>query len=288
MAAQTSDPAHEPMVVAKFAGSGTESIQAMATDSAGNIYVAGTTSSADFPVLNSTQPFSGDGTLMRSTDLGMTWTKLPNTIPDPRSITPHPSDPMILFCTGGLGIYKTSDGGKSWRQVFSWSVLPPCLYCNDVPVAIDPADPRYVYGIGSQTVGSIDGGDSWHVLGSPPYLPWAGRRPLWVDPWGSGAVGYGMSLSRDRGLHWTNVLRLGRSVARTYPRPGARVNSSRRLETPTGPRRCTRAWIGAKAGSARTWGWPGTGFELTSYCSILTVKARSMRRAMLFLLSTRH
>jgi hypothetical protein len=53
-----------------FAGSGQESIQAMAADAHGNIYVAGTTSSPDFPVKNAEQPQFGDSRMMRSVDRG--------------------------------------------------------------------------------------------------------------------------------------------------------------------------------------------------------------------------
>ena len=55
------DRDHRQTVIATFAGSGTESIIAMATDAAGNIYVAGTTTSADFPVVNAAQAVSGGG-----------------------------------------------------------------------------------------------------------------------------------------------------------------------------------------------------------------------------------
>ncbi len=65
--------AAEAVTIASFAGSGTDSIQAMATDSAGNLYVAGTTSSLDFPVKAAWQPHMGDSRVMRSLDSGATW-----------------------------------------------------------------------------------------------------------------------------------------------------------------------------------------------------------------------
>jgi Beta-propeller repeat len=61
------------LTIASFTGSGQTSIQAVATDSSGNIYVTGTTSSTDFPVKNAAQPVFGESRILRSTDLGPTW-----------------------------------------------------------------------------------------------------------------------------------------------------------------------------------------------------------------------
>src|SRR2546430_2730888 len=58
--------------LAGFAGSGQNSIQAVATDSRGNIYVAGTTPSPNFPVRNAAQPVFGEARILRTTDLGTT------------------------------------------------------------------------------------------------------------------------------------------------------------------------------------------------------------------------
>src|ERR1700719_777060 len=60
--------------IAGFGGSGQSSIQALATDSNGNILVAGTTNAPDFPVKNAAQPVLGDATILRTNDLGTTWT----------------------------------------------------------------------------------------------------------------------------------------------------------------------------------------------------------------------
>ena len=60
--------------IASLGGSGQTSIQALATDSIGNILVAGTTNAPDFPVKNASQPVLADATILRTSDLGITWT----------------------------------------------------------------------------------------------------------------------------------------------------------------------------------------------------------------------
>ena len=72
--------------IASFNGSNLDSIQGVATDSAGNIYVAGTTYSPQFPSKNAAQPAFGEARILRSTDLGVTWssTGFPPADPDQR------------------------------------------------------------------------------------------------------------------------------------------------------------------------------------------------------------
>jgi hypothetical protein len=114
------------LTVTQFAGSGAQSIQAMTSDAAGNIYVAGTTSSPDLPVRNAAQPTIGEALLMRSTDRGLTWEKVPGPA-SPITVTPHPSDKQTLFIGAADGIYKTTDGGQTLRHVHTW-VSDPSVY----------------------------------------------------------------------------------------------------------------------------------------------------------------
>lgn len=64
------------LTIAAFGGPGQTSIQALATDSSGNILVAGTTNSPDFPAKNAAQPVLGDATIESTSDLGVTWTRV--------------------------------------------------------------------------------------------------------------------------------------------------------------------------------------------------------------------
>jgi hypothetical protein len=97
-----SDPAAvaQRLRVASFGGTGNTSIIAMATDSAGNIYVTGTTSAPDLPVKNAAQPAMGEAQVLRTTDLGATWSRV-NVPADVTSVVPDPVDPQ--WCSDWAG-----------------------------------------------------------------------------------------------------------------------------------------------------------------------------------------
>jgi photosystem II stability/assembly factor-like uncharacterized protein len=126
----------------------------------------------------------GDG-IFRSTDAGKTWRSLG--LEKTRSIAqiaidPHNSDNVIVAAEGSRwtpgadrGIYKTTDGGATWKRV-----LHPGDGIGAIDVSMDPANPRIVFaamwdfqrlpwqirsgGPGSAIYKSTDGGDSWTRL----------------------------------------------------------------------------------------------------------------------------
>ncbi len=136
----------------------------------------------------------GDG-VYKSTDGGRTWKNMG--LRDSRHIgriAMHPgnSDVVYVAAMGHLwgpneerGIYKSVDGGSTWKRVLFVDSLT-----GAVDVAIDPVDPKIMYaamyqrqrrpwgfhggGPGSGLYKSIDGGDSWTRLtntGSANGLP---------------------------------------------------------------------------------------------------------------------
>src|ERR1035438_8462957 len=106
--------------IASLGGSGQTSIQALATDSSGNIFVAGTTNAPDFPVKNASQPVLADATILRTSDLGTTWTRVGSPPGVTSVLVPDPVAPQVLFAGTNLGIFKSSDAGQIWRQVFAF------------------------------------------------------------------------------------------------------------------------------------------------------------------------
>ena len=215
---ESSDPAGVlgKWAIARFAGSGADSIQAMSSDAAGNVYIAGTTSSPDLPMKNAMQPVIGEVPLMRSTDRGETWQKIDGIPVQALEIAPHPVDPRVLLLAGATGIYKSSDSGQTWRQVHSWKLNVTATY-DVLNIAIDPANPSQVYAayVSISRMGvflrSANGGETWDEPPSPtfsvsgdrpPNFSLSGARQLWVDPRGSGAVMLGLAISRDRGQTW--------------------------------------------------------------------------------------
>ncbi|HEY1335917.1 MAG TPA: SBBP repeat-containing protein [Bryobacteraceae bacterium] len=193
------------LAIANFGGSGQNSIQAMATDSDGNVFVAGTTNSPDFPVKNAFQSALGEASVLRTTDLGNTWTRVPAPL-DITAVFPDPVAQQILFGGGTAGIYKSADAGQTWQVVYPFS---PGVWLQSL--AIDPGNDLRIaatVSLGSGSlIRSLDGGVTWSQ--SPPSTS-AGA--LVADPGGSGAlVVYGTAafISRDWGLTFNAIYPTG-------------------------------------------------------------------------------
>ena len=102
-----------------FGGSQTNYEAAIAVDSSGSAYIAGTTGSADFPLVHSLQPSLRARPLWKSTDGGNTWAPLDN-LPFAylQALAPDPTAPGTLFAgASDLGVFKTMDGGATWTGV---------------------------------------------------------------------------------------------------------------------------------------------------------------------------
>ncbi len=93
------------------------------------------------------------------------------------SIAGSRQHPERVFTTVAFdGVYRTTDGGKTWTRVFS---MPD----GDVrAVAVDPTDDRVVYA-GTEPIHlyrSEDGGDTWEELSALPALPEDVRKKWWT------------------------------------------------------------------------------------------------------------
>ncbi len=182
----------------------------------------------------------GDG-VWRTSDAGKTWTSIG--LADTRQISRvrvNPTNPDIVYVgaqghvfgpNAERGVYKTTDGGKTWRKI---------LYRNDstgvTDLVLDPTNPEIIYaalwqawrtpwqlvsgGAGSGIFKSTDGGEHWTELTRNPGLPQGviGNIGLAVSPSSSNKVwaiveadSGGVFRSTDGGATW------------------ARTNSDRRL-----------------------------------------------------------
>src|SRR5690349_4141625 len=92
------------------------------------------------------------------------------------AIAVHPSDSNIIYIgTAGGGVWKTRDGGNTWRPLFDRQLS--LAIGEPAGIAMDPNDSDILY-VGTSGRGrvspqrqvglykSIDGGASWVLLGS--------------------------------------------------------------------------------------------------------------------------
>ncbi len=183
-----------------------------------------------------------DGGVWKSTDYGLVWTNisdgtLPGSSNSIGAIAIAPSDPQIIYAgTGesdirgdvitGDGIYKSTDGGKTWH----YSGLADTHTTS--AIVIDPHNANIVYASSMGHVfktnaergvyKSVDGGRTWHkvlfvdadtgaidLVMDPKGVLYAAMWQAYRTPWklDDGGPGSGLYKSSDGGAHWTEISR---------------------------------------------------------------------------------
>jgi len=132
------------------------------------------------------------GALYYSDDQAESWQPmaLPERVTAPNDLVFDPTEPkrMYLSCWPlnvkgaeiGGGLYRTEDGGRSWKQVFSEDM-------HVYAAAVDPFDPNTIYinTFNSAAFRSDDRGENWQRLGGYNFK-W-GHRPV-PDPHNQGKL----------------------------------------------------------------------------------------------------
>jgi photosystem II stability/assembly factor-like uncharacterized protein len=197
------------------------------------VYVGG----GEFPMRGNVS--HGDG-VWKTTDGGKTWTSLGLAATQQISrVRVHPTDPNIVYVGGGEfpmrgnvshgdGVWKTTDGGKTWTS------LGLAATQQISRVRVHPTDPNIVYVAAQGHVWgpnpergifkSTDGGKNWKKIlfrndstgaadlvmdPSNPNVLYAAFWQAGRTPWMlvSGGAGGGMFKSTDAGETWTELTR---------------------------------------------------------------------------------
>ncbi len=189
-------------------GSGSDTIRSMAVDASGNIWVVGTTFSADLPVLNPFQAANSGTQVVVSTDAGATWKPLSSPQPNANTSQPaimavDPINPSTLYVGSANNVCKSTDGG----QQFHCAALPLTSPETLKALAIDPVHSDVVYaGLTGATaiLKSTDGGQTW--TNSSTGLQGLSLDSLVIDPFHPNVlyawVGSGGYVSNDGAASW--------------------------------------------------------------------------------------
>ena len=183
----------------------------IAVDSAGEAWVAGSTSSADLTLVKPLESSLGARPLWKSTDAGTTWTPLDNLpFAIPLMMVADPTTPTTLYeATEDLGVFKSVDGGVTWSKADTG-----IAGVNVETLAIDPVHPQILYAVLSGTLANgapamtiyktVNGAASWTPIDSPP----TSVSQLAVDAQNTNIVweiGAALRKSTDGGVTWNPI-----------------------------------------------------------------------------------
>jgi uncharacterized protein (TIGR03437 family) len=175
-------------------GTGTMSVSKIAVDGTGNLYVAGSVSSPDFPLVHPIQQFSTNVGLFHSADQGSTWGPASTAIGTAKisALASDPSNPAVAYAASSRGVFKTTNSGAVWT--LSSTGLP-----NDevTSIALDPLTPATLYACTREGFfKTTDGAATWQLLadaGSPSVVTVDGKTEgtIWLGySFGSPAISY--------------------------------------------------------------------------------------------------
>ena len=182
-------------------GTGMAKLNAMALDSAGNVYLTGRVSSPDFPFAGNTQSLAGSVGLYRSQDRAATWATAGSGMGTAKvlSLAADPQHSTVLYAGTSHGLSKSTDGGATWKAA---SGLPADTVTS---VALDPANAATVYACMNEGLyQSKDSGVTWKALLSGPVTSVAAAATQ-AGLIYAGRASAPILRSQDGGVNWQEV-----------------------------------------------------------------------------------
>ncbi len=151
-----------------FGGSNSDYLTAIAADASGNTYVAGSTTSGDFPTTsNALQSRFNSVLAYKSTDGGVTWSRSDLGLPGGvSSVRVDPRNPSNIYAVSSNRVYKSSDKGATWQPTLATPA--GSLWINPVDstlyaTVVNPAAPGLVTPMGG-IWRSHDGGATFAMV----------------------------------------------------------------------------------------------------------------------------
>ena len=205
------DPTGSTLIYSTYlTGSSSTFGNGIAVDAAGNAYVTGYTSAADFPILNSLR--GGRNNLLITTDSGGNW--IPNNVGTQnraiQALAIDKNSPSTIYAGTGFngGIFKSTDGGATWTALNTGLTNASCP-----AIVVDPSSSNIIYaaliaqnfGTASGVYKSVDGGNTWTNIGFNGTQVFS----LAIDPQNPlnlyAGTTFGFSKSTNGGASWTNA-----------------------------------------------------------------------------------